>query len=730
MRMGIPVSCRSLTLATMGSYAPPYQYGDLDQSLKETRVVELLPGAFEESLRVKFHHVSLADDQLVVAMPRPASLEALQETLPPDWAARQCLDGRYLFERILDYEPEEPYETSWTHPVTGADPNLGEGDPDYEVLSYAWGPPGAEEEIHVLKPSAPSTGTSSFSLGCLAVRANLAAALRHLRYRDRERRLWIDALCINQSSASERSHQVYMMHDIYRHVRRVVVWLGAERDNSKLGVAVLQHLGEQAIYTEGGAWRTNVPGCSDPALARSSVPLPWDEWTWRAVADLLQRPWFSRLWSWQEVRLAMATAHRSVLICGFDVLPLALFRRAVLCASDKRVLPGAEIRGLLLDAVELLLPARQQPFFRELQALGWRRCADPRDRIYGALAAAPPALRAHLRPDYALSVARVYQQFCHVYLERLRRLDFLERCDLDARHVDDGPTWVPDWSVPVGRTARLPDAGASSHAAGASAAEVRPHSDARHEVLEALGVHCGTVTFVGDPAPADPEGLVAAVRAWARAPALQVGGTYAPTGEPALEALVTLLAQGHVRDRWPQCHRLPTAREAAQRHGPALTQPLPPPGPAGPASHAALVQFLRVRHCAFFTTDTGYVGTTTAGRPRPGDKLVVLLGCPAPLLLRAGLSGLHRVVGPAHAHGLRDGEALLGPLPRGWRARMAREHGFFDRRHFFHAASGRETRDDPRLGPLPDGWEQVVVDFPEEGQVVGEEDFGVRFRDR
>ena len=207
----------------MGSYVPPYQYSDLDQSLKEARVIELLPGAFEESLRVKIHHVALADDQLVVATSRPVSLEALQETLPPDWAARQCLDGRYLFERVQDYEPEDPYETSWTHPVTGADPNLGEEDPEFEALSYALGPPGAEEEVHVLKPSAPSTSTSGLSLGCLAVCANLAAALRHLRYRDRERRLWIDALCINQSSASERSHQTYLMHDIYSRAKRVVV---------------------------------------------------------------------------------------------------------------------------------------------------------------------------------------------------------------------------------------------------------------------------------------------------------------------------------------------------------------------------------------------------------------------------------------------------------------------------------------------------------------------------
>ena len=37
--------------------------------------------------------------------------------------------------------------------------------------------------------------------------------------------LWIDALCIDQSNLSERTHQVSMMHDVVEKVISTTVWL-------------------------------------------------------------------------------------------------------------------------------------------------------------------------------------------------------------------------------------------------------------------------------------------------------------------------------------------------------------------------------------------------------------------------------------------------------------------------------------------------------------------------
>lgn len=61
---------------------------------------------------------------------------------------------------------------------------------------------------------------------------NLEMALRHMRYHDRPRTLWIDAVCINQANIAERNNQVKRIGLIYRIARQVVVWLGLEKDAS------------------------------------------------------------------------------------------------------------------------------------------------------------------------------------------------------------------------------------------------------------------------------------------------------------------------------------------------------------------------------------------------------------------------------------------------------------------------------------------------------------------
>ena len=85
--------------------------------------------------------------------------------------------------------------------------------PKYEALSYVWGSPqnGCYVECHGSK---------------LHITANAEAALRRLRYRCCPRTLWIDAICINQTSIPEKNTQLRLMADIYRKARRVIIWLG------------------------------------------------------------------------------------------------------------------------------------------------------------------------------------------------------------------------------------------------------------------------------------------------------------------------------------------------------------------------------------------------------------------------------------------------------------------------------------------------------------------------
>lgn len=76
-----------------------------------------------------------------------------------------------------------------------------------------WGP--ATENLHAMRVNE----------NVVYIRPNLFNFLCDARTRFAGRQLWIDALCIDQSNALERNHQVQQMGDIYLHAAEVLIWL-------------------------------------------------------------------------------------------------------------------------------------------------------------------------------------------------------------------------------------------------------------------------------------------------------------------------------------------------------------------------------------------------------------------------------------------------------------------------------------------------------------------------
>lgn len=76
-------------------------------------------------------------------------------------------------------------------------------DLQYEALSYVWSDP-------------TTTNPILLSGHGFEITTNPEAALRSLRYEDVERWLWIDAICINQRSISEKNAEVRRMYLIYQ----------------------------------------------------------------------------------------------------------------------------------------------------------------------------------------------------------------------------------------------------------------------------------------------------------------------------------------------------------------------------------------------------------------------------------------------------------------------------------------------------------------------------------
>ncbi|KZM28550.1 uncharacterized protein EKO05_0005580 [Ascochyta rabiei] len=102
-----------------------------------------------------------------------------------------------------------------------------DSDLTYECLSYAWGP--VDHDLSI------TLNGSSF-----LVSSTLHIALEHLRYAQQKRKIWIDAICINQADVEERSKQVAIMKRIYQKATRVVVWLGPATESSDQAMKFLK----------------------------------------------------------------------------------------------------------------------------------------------------------------------------------------------------------------------------------------------------------------------------------------------------------------------------------------------------------------------------------------------------------------------------------------------------------------------------------------------------------
>jgi len=130
----------------------------------------------------------------------------------------------------------------------------------YEALSYVWGDP-------------DETLTICVDGGQFPITVNLHAALSSLRDRFFERIIWVDAVCINQRNSEERKQQVQLMAKIYSKARRVVVWLGKEAVDTK------------------GALEDIRLAANEELTERSKK-----EMNQQAILNLLQLPWFQRIW--------------------------------------------------------------------------------------------------------------------------------------------------------------------------------------------------------------------------------------------------------------------------------------------------------------------------------------------------------------------------------------------------------------------------------------------------
>ncbi|KAK2031512.1 heterokaryon incompatibility protein [Colletotrichum zoysiae] len=191
----------------------------------------------------------------------------------------------------------------------------------YVAMSYSWGPEKPSAAIHL-------NGIE------VDVRENLAAGLRRFRTMDyfkRGGKIWIDALCINQSDEAEKATQIPMMGSIYKLAANVIVWLGSETEGSAGVIDRLQMLSSlyRTEYIEtfdrsdpftATAWRNMAQIRLRTSFLKlktvySQLDLETREDDFR-LYEFFDRPYWRRLWIIQE--LCMGRAGMPI-VCGSRV---------------------------------------------------------------------------------------------------------------------------------------------------------------------------------------------------------------------------------------------------------------------------------------------------------------------------------------------------------------------------------------------------------------------------
>ncbi|KAL8650250.1 MAG: hypothetical protein Q9226_005219 [Calogaya cf. arnoldii] len=569
--------------------------------------------------------------------------------------------------------------------------------PRYEALSYAWGSNVLSHLIYV----DTEDGQQS-----LPVTENLYTALQHLRDESLHRTLWVDAVCINQRNDEERGQQVARMADIYRSAAKVIIWLGPDdADNSTAAIEALRTLAS-GVHVD---WTTYTISAASEEVANSDwldftkmrhAPL-FDEETWVSIVWLLKRSWFSRLWIWQEVYLARSGAN---VICGDDTISWEDLRKAIyaLCLQ-----PGPyhvrDIVEIVDRATRITFVDAKKSLKEVLERTKHAQCSDPRDKIYGVLNLVEETQKSSIQPDYTKTTVEVFRDVMLTCLLNYGDLKYLSCCELQDER-GKFPSWVPDWSVP-NKCRILWGAKACWVPARATYSDI-------DETLIVTGRHMGKIAEVQQILTDDLAGIVngsclqeiyaalARLTSWLRN---QLGNDIF---DRQLETICRTLCCNEFSDVIEPPNKIGLDCQATLVHFRILTDLMAEPTDDFLYSCTmflgTLYNNLLGRSCVI--TDEGCVGLAP-NTAHQGDSIVVLLGCQSPIVLRPRGDEDHLVVGEVYVHDLMTGEAFQGPLPSNWRLvfrydEITGEHwdAFIDR--------GRDVWqvEDPRLGPLPEGW--------------------------
>jgi hypothetical protein len=301
---------------------------------------------------------------------------------------------------------------------------------EYEALSYEWG-------------DASNADTDILINGKeVQIRQNLRIALWHLRPKDEERCLWIDAMCIDQSNVLERNHQVELMGKIYSTSKSTIAWLGLPMADSDLAMDRMMEF-EALVEREGrdrivmSVVRPNPqpnfqavdvmgpPGSrSEVSIKSRLIDFPVTTAQLDALISIAIRSYWSRMWIIQEIQVP---SHLRI-HCGRKSISPSSFLSFLEVESADQSSYGYNLGGTIAFYLLNRRRERQHPHWitkpRQDGLHDWLSgclaqplsgfaepfsCTEPRDLVYALLGISSDCQSGRLKPDYSKHLLEVYE---------------------------------------------------------------------------------------------------------------------------------------------------------------------------------------------------------------------------------------------------------------------------------------------------------------------------------
>lgn len=325
-------------------------------------------------------------------------------------------------------------------------------DQKYVALSYVWGPPHSRKYIICNEQE-------------ISVTSNLHAALLQLRREDDNVVIWIDQLCINQADVAERNKQVSMMGQIYSSAERVHVWLGLSDEDTPViwnlfvEANKFKDFDASEVYNYAlGHRQGELPNINSLPMAAPHDSLsqtdparlpnlpPSDHTCWQAVQRFFGRPWFCRMWTFQEV--AMSTS--GTVWCGAYYISWKMLHNACIGMemAGYRRYAGIQQNITILEAHRERLHQGARSSLRPLlENNRMRDATDARDMVYALRGVIDTDSAHRIHIDYQAPLGVVYARAARFCIESEKSLTVLGSVEYrrTEESADEMPSWVPDW---------------------------------------------------------------------------------------------------------------------------------------------------------------------------------------------------------------------------------------------------------------------------------------------